>query len=146
MLYLKEKQMTHLTVFKSFEPSTHKLEQELIFYIFTLKLPFYQMEVGIHMQGTILINLGLWSGYQICKKVYSFDASVMEQDPVGLSQLAFSRILCFSSSLKYLLNIYIYIYIHTYIHTFDAHVLSCFKGVKTPYQMEDVNHFMTMNT
>ena len=49
MLYLKEKKKTYLTVFKSFEPSTHKFEKELIFLYFTLKLPFYQMEVEIHM-------------------------------------------------------------------------------------------------
>ena len=68
----------------------------------------------------------------------------MEQDPVGLSQLAFSHILCFSSSLKYLLNIYVCVCVCVY--TFEAHVLSCFTGVNIPHQMEDVNLLMTMNT
>lgn len=46
----KEKERTNVIVFKSFEPSTHKYEQKLIFDTVTLKhLPFYQVEVGVHM-------------------------------------------------------------------------------------------------
>ena len=43
--------MTHLTVFKSFEPSTHKLEQELIFYIFTHPHTLHVVEVQVAQNG-----------------------------------------------------------------------------------------------